>query len=86
MVTAVDMTSTLAAVSMQAERYRKLCRNYGLPADASWRDVEAAILRKGAHTGFGHAMIAVQEAVTEAIKAEKAAHRNGAAAGTLADW
>lgn len=86
MNTMIDITPSLAVTSIQAAYFRKLCRNYGLPSDASWQAVEAAILRKGEHVGFGHAMIAVQEAATEVIEAEKRAYRNGADAATLTDW
>lgn len=77
------------ALYVPALRNRSLAtgfHNYGLPSDASWQAVEAAILRKGEHVGFGHAMIAVQEAATEVIEAEKRAYRNGADAATLTDW
>ena len=86
MVTTVNLTPTLALVAAQAERYRSLCDQYGLPPESPAREVEAAILRKGEHIGFGHAMMAVQEAATEVIKAEKRAYRNGVDAATLADW
>lgn len=85
MTTTIDLTPAIAVASMQAAYFRKLCRNYGLPSDASWQDVEAAILRRGEHIGFGHAMIVVQDALSGVVKVEKKAYKNGTESATLAD-
>jgi hypothetical protein len=85
MTTSTNLTPTLAAVSVQAAQHRKLCQRYGLAPDATADEVETAILRRGEHVGFGHAMLAVQEAVSGVVKVEKAMYRAGNGCATLGD-